>query len=141
MTPFIIGCAEKPNKTIEKPKDSLIVSQQKPEDSIEKIEKTEYNSYIYKDEEIAKIPKTIIAQLLKNFSLIDVDSGYLNDDNFTDYIVTIKQTDEQIDENGDAPNRKLWISAGHNDKFEEYEKQNTMNHLIEVVKNWELNNE
>ena len=101
--------ATKPNKTIEENKDSLIVSPKKSKDSIEKIE---YNSYIYKDEEIAKIPKPIIAQLSENFSVIDVDFGYLNDDNFTDYIVAIKQNDEQIDENGDAPKRKLLIFAG-----------------------------
>lgn len=109
---FIISCKENSNKIIEKNSNSIIVSHKKTKDPTEKIEKIEYHSYIYKDEEIAKIPKLIIAQLPKNFSVIDVDSGYLNDDNFTDYIIAIKQNNEQIDENGDSPKRKLLIFAG-----------------------------
>lgn len=121
--------ATKPIKTIEENKDSLIVSPQKSKDSIEKIE---YNSYIYKDEEIAKIPKPIIAQLPENFSVIDVDFGYLNDDNFTDYIVSIKQNDEQIDENGDAPKRKLLIFAGQKSGKFVLAKSNEKNAVLDL---------
>lgn len=107
-----ISCTEESNKTIDKNKDSLIVSQTKPKDSIEKFEKIKYHTYIYKDEEIAKIPKPIITQLPENFSVIDMDFGYLNDDDLKDYIIAIKQNDEQIDENGKAPKRSLLIFVG-----------------------------
>lgn len=115
MMTLMISCAEKSNKTIEKNKDSLIVINKKPKDSVQK---SEYRTYIYKDQEIAKIPKSIIAQLPQKFLVVDVDSGYLNDDNFTDYIVAIKQNDEQIDESGNSPKRKLLIFMGdENGKF------------------------
>lgn len=109
---LLISCTEKSKKTVDKNKDSLIVSQTKPKDSVKKFEKIEYHTYIYKDEEIAKISKPIITQLPENFSVIDVDSGYLNDDNLKDYIIAIKQNDEQIDENGKAPKRRLSIFVG-----------------------------
>lgn len=109
---LIISCVEKSNKTIEKNKDSLITLQTNKKDSIKKYKKTEYHTYVYKDKEIAKIPKTIITQLPKKFSAIDVDSGYLNDDNLKDYIIAIRRNDEEIDENGNAPKRRILILLG-----------------------------
>lgn len=75
--------------------------------------------YLQKMEDILKLPK----RDYKNYSY------------FVDLVNNITNTFNNNSESADY----IMNYALNNDKFEEYEKHHIMQHLIEVVKNWELN--
>lgn len=77
--------------------------------------------YLQKMEDILKLPKR------------DYENYY----DFVDLVNNITNTFNSNSESADY----IMNYALNNDKFEEYEKHHIMQHLIEVVKNWELNEE
>lgn len=121
------NCSQKTKNVETKESVAFLEETQKSNDSIENIE---FRSYIYKDKEISAIPKQIISQLPKNHKILDVASGKLNNDNYKDFIISIKKTNEQIDENGNYPNRILMIFVGTKTNIFKLSKINDKNAIL-----------
>lgn len=63
----------------------------------------------------APLPEGILKQLPKGYSVLSYQSGELNDDKLTDFVVVIRKTDEEsISKKGSAPARPLMLFIQNN---------------------------
>lgn len=122
-----LNCSQK-TKKVEITESTKVAETTKKSNKL--IEKVEFRSYIYNEKEISEIPKEITSQLPKDYTILDVASGNLNEDNFKDFIISIKEHNEQIGENGNAPNRILMIFVGSNSNNFNLEKINNKNAIL-----------